>query len=602
LTFLKGAYQDGIRAFQLTELHNHYMWLMRVVVHDGHENRPGCAGRLKEVAEAFMDCQTIQARVVEKVGLEIKGVALDFRGLAVKLVGDYKGTAIRMLAEEEMARAGGPDLYFDPNHYENRLAVDLGEQLGLNEADVRRAEHDTHAEARFQKLDDDEQPKFVDRAREMFDVDATLKAFAAEASSFSEHSPPDSMAALFLKWVSEHMTEKHLVFSDDSCTSVEVSDSLALAVFEVLFLGATTSQERHRGAKLCDLFVEATNHAIGVARLEACEEKNDVDPVERLVLHLTSPAVRLPAPCESDEVPLEMTAEEVAAVFVRHVPGVETFLYRDQPGVYALKFVQGGYREGLRAFHGTELHNHFMWLLRLIVHYGRDEKPECARHLKEVAEAFMDCQAVQARVVERVGFEIRGLALDFKGLVVKLVGDYKATAIRMLAEEEVRRLGGPDEFFDPNHYDNRIIIDLGEAMGLNEADVRRAKKDEHALQRFKPVPAKRLEALLKRARALFDFDAMVKAFVAEVNNFSEQSSSESMSRLFLGWVAEHMSQKHVVFRDESCTHVEVGDALAVAVLEVLFMGATESKEEYRGETMASLFLAPTPLALGNNLE
>merc|ERR1712094_111647 len=100
---------------------------------------------------------------------------------------------------------------------------------------------------------------------------------------------------------------------------------------------------------------------------------------------------------EVQNVPCLLSPEEVAQVFVDHVPGVCNFLFRQQEGVYSLNFIVSAYENGLAAFRNTALHAHFTQLLRLTVHYGKDSKPGASGYLREVAEAFMDCQAVQAR-------------------------------------------------------------------------------------------------------------------------------------------------------------------------------------------------------------
>merc|ERR1712183_626358 len=119
----------------------------------------------------------------------------------------------------------------------------------------RRAHKDEHAHSRFRPYPTSKIPPLVAQVRDkLFDLNALLKAFAAEASSFSANSSAESLPRLFLSWAGECMTEKHLVFADDSCTQVEVDDELALAIFEVIFLGRTRSAEIHRDVPVKALF------------------------------------------------------------------------------------------------------------------------------------------------------------------------------------------------------------------------------------------------------------------------------------------------------------------------------------------------------------
>merc|ERR1712196_264037 len=69
-----------------------------------------------------------------------------------------------------------------------------------------------------------------------------------------------------------------------------------------------------------------------------------------------------------------------------------------------------------------------------------------------------------------------------------------------------------------------------------------------------------------------------------------------MSSLFLEWVAENLVEKHVVFDEDTCTHIEVGETFAVAILEDLFLGRTLAApgERYRGFSTREIFKARDP--------
>lgn len=328
------------------------------------------------------------------------------------------------------------------------------------------------------------------------------------------------------------------------------------------------------------------------------EEESDADIAapprcerqERLVERLLSPEVQVPLPVEAAEEPDRLSKEEVRKVILDHVQGVERFLYRDMPGMYSLPMIVKAYTTGLPAFEGTPVHRHLLWLLRLTVHHGHAEKPEAARHLREVAEAFMDCQAVQARVIERVGLEIRGVRADFHGLVMRLVGDYKSMALKMLAADRIRRRFASDDG-NPTHYENRLTADLGKQLGLNQDDIRRASLDEHAAVRFQRLDGRDLKFAAARCRELFDIEAVIKALMAEVNSFSEHSPKESLPHQFLEWASTRLQDKHIVFNEEDCTCVAVGEPLALAVVEDLFLGKPSAppEEMYRGTSLQSIF-------------
>mmetsp|Transcript_41721 Transcript_41721/g.129249 ORF Transcript_41721/g.129249 Transcript_41721/m.129249 type:complete len:374 (-) Transcript_41721:148-1269(-) len=311
-----------------------------------------------------------------------------------------------------------------------------------------------------------------------------------------------------------------------------------------------------------------------------------------LVQRLLSPAVQVPLPAEAGEVPPKLSPQEVEKVFTDNVPGVRGFLFRQKPGQPSLKFLVSAYREGLRAFKGTALDAHLARLLRLVVHRGHEGRPGAARHLADVAEAFMDCQAVQARAIERAGLQLQGLALDFQGLVLRLVGEYKALALRALAAERLARGCARDDS-NPTHYENRLTADLGPHLGLNADDVRRAELDEHARTRYQRLHGADAEAAAARCRELFDVEALLSAFVAEVNSFHAGSPPESLPRCFLDWASQHLSQKHAVMDAETCMRVDVDRSFALAVLEALFLGQPADMQGlYRGVPLRRLFRAP----------
>jgi len=350
--------------------------------------------------------------------------------------------------------------------------------------------------------------------------------------------------------------------------------------------------------------MEQVNRRTGVRRAIRCidmPEEADEHVVQapprserlvRLVERLVSPAVQMQLPIDAVDEPARLTDAEVRKVFVEYVPGVEGFLYQDRPGQHSLEFITSAYRSGLDAFKATEIHGHLLSLLRLIVHHGCAGKSHASRYLREVADAFMDCQAVQGRVIERVGLEIQGVSLDFRGLLVKLVGDYKAMALKMLAVERASQGKVKDSCVNPTHYENRLIADLADPVGFNKDDVRLARLDEHAAHRFEPLRAVDQQVAIKRFRELFDIETVVQAFVAEVNAFDAASLPGSLPHMFLGWASRRMTQKHVVLDEATCSRIEVAQPLALAIFEVLFLEELGAplEETYRGIVIGDLFL------------
>lgn len=309
----------------------------------------------------------------------------------------------------------------------------------------------------------------------------------------------------------------------------------------------------------------------------------------RLARHMASAEVRTEDPGDVDEEPQKLSPNEVAQVFRRHVPGVDGFLYRGQRHNSALRFVQSVYEHGFQAFEGTSLHVHLLTMLRLIVHYGHADGADAAAFLREVAEAFMDCQAVQARVVDKVGSRIRGVRKDFRGHVVSLVAEYRSMALRMLAYEAVTALGGPDLRQDPNHFENRLIIDIGLDLGFSFHEIQRAWADPH-VNRWHPVSSP--DAACERVRQLFDVGALVKALVAELSAFDEASDADSTARQFLEWSEQAVVRRHDILDEETCAKISIDEEVALAVLETLFFGRPSCRDDgprHRGMSVRSLF-------------
>eukprot|EP00931_Biecheleriopsis_adriatica_P066348 TRINITY_DN40729_c0_g1_i1.p1 TRINITY_DN40729_c0_g1~~TRINITY_DN40729_c0_g1_i1.p1 ORF type:complete len:642 (+),score=187.44 TRINITY_DN40729_c0_g1_i1:58-1926(+) len=326
-------------------------------------------------------------------------------------------------------------------------------------------------------------------------------------------------------------------------------------------------------------------------------EEEEVSPdswkgrLRRLAAHVSSSAVKVQEAEDLEEVPAKLSSEEVGDVFLKYVPGVSDFLYRQQDGQKSLEFIKGAYENGLRAYQETDLHTHFMWNLRLIVHAGHEGKPDCGHYLQQVAEAFMDCQAVQARVIESVGLQMRGVSNDFTGLLVSLATEYKFMAIRGMAYESCEKRGGiDDDKRDPTHLENRFLIDIGAETGFSEADVRRASLDTHT-SRWPQASETEVQRLVRKFRRRFDADAMLKAMLSELHSFSEASPPESMPKMFLAWADRWMTDKFVLMDEDTYARIDVEDELGLAVLEVAFFGqpACPPDELYRGEQVHRLF-------------
>eukprot|EP00971_Amphidinium_carterae_P199248 3954310-Amphidinium_carterae.1 len=166
-------------------------------------------------------------------------------------------------------------------------------------------------------------------------------------------------------------------------------------------------------------------------------------------------------------------------------------------------------------------------------------------------------------------------------------------AVKMLAVEHVAQ-GQVSDDGNPAHYENRLTADLGDLIGLNQDDIRRAALDEHAKSRFSALSGAKRNMAAKRCRELFDVEAFLQALVSEVNSCSSDSPSNSLPRQFLGWWHDAVPMnKHLVFAESDCTRVDIDCQLALVIVEVLFRGEPHAPadEMYRGVQLATLCTA-----------
>mmetsp|Transcript_41952 Transcript_41952/g.90075 ORF Transcript_41952/g.90075 Transcript_41952/m.90075 type:complete len:487 (-) Transcript_41952:262-1722(-) len=315
----------------------------------------------------------------------------------------------------------------------------------------------------------------------------------------------------------------------------------------------------------------------------------------KLVQLLLSPAVQSKPALELAEEPAKLSEAQVTAVFTKYVPKVKEFFFRGKPGQPSLKFLVSAYRSGLQAFRGTELEKHLIWCIRFVVHQGHNRRPDVGRHLIEVAEAFTECQAVQARAIEKAALAMLGVAPDFREALVKLVGDYKGIALKMLAYERVALGLARDFDAVPTHYENRLTADLGPFIGANPEDIRRSLLDGHAASRFPVMVEPEAAEVAARCRELFDLDAVLQVFVGEVNSFSEKSDQASLASLFVRWLSTGEGvadeRKHVLLDEDTLSRPDIDSNVALAVFEKIFLGAVDIAEDrqIRGIPVRKIF-------------
>lgn len=311
--------------------------------------------------------------------------------------------------------------------------------------------------------------------------------------------------------------------------------------------------------------------------------------VQRLAKLLASPAAQLRAPETPEEVPMRLSLPEVAKLFLDRVPGVQRFVVQGRRGHFSLKTLQAAYAQGLPA--AGERRERLLRLLRLVVHRCHDGGAQGNEPLRELAEAFREGDAAQARAIERAAVQV-GEPADFRGRLLQLAGERKAAALRALAVESCAEQGLHGEG-DAERYEQRLLRDLGDALGLNEADVQMAALDEEALARFAPLSTQERLQTTARFQELFDVEALISVVVSEVRNSDSGSPPTSLASALFRWAAERTRRAGAFHELEARLRSAMDAALALCILEVLLLGRPGIPvQEASSEEWARALLCP----------
>mmetsp|Transcript_27188 Transcript_27188/g.84598 ORF Transcript_27188/g.84598 Transcript_27188/m.84598 type:complete len:395 (-) Transcript_27188:154-1338(-) len=295
------------------------------------------------------------------------------------------------------------------------------------------------------------------------------------------------------------------------------------------------------------------------------------DRLSRLAKVLASPAAQLRAPETLEEVPMQLSLPEVAKLFLDHVPGMQRFVCQGRRGDYSLKRIQGAYSRGLGANGGEEeARLRLAWLTRLVVHHCRAGGPGSAELLRAVAEAFRGGEEAQAAGIESAGLRVRQAAPGLRGHLTKLADDHKGMALRALVSQSCARLddgisGGIE------HFRHQVLWDLGDVLGLNQADVHAVRQCDSALPRPPELADSERLAAMHRFFELFDIEAMLKAFVMEIRGPDAQTNSHSLASAFFEWAAERMPQ-YSLQEIEGVARSNMDQTVALGVFEICFLG------------------------------
>lgn len=276
---------------------------------------------------------------------------------------------------------------------------------------------------------------------------------------------------------------------------------------------------------------------------------------------LREPAPLAPQP--QGELP-RLSPQQIRSTIEGWVPEAGTWIAPRSNGTKALDFLVKSYSHGFPALPAS-LSRHCSEGVRLIVGALADPeqagiKPTRAKAIaRTLAEAYTGCQAVQARTVDTLQGEVRGLTA--RSLPAQL---------RMLVEEyRERALDRTVCHFHPNaptagdgtpqqqlpHLANRYRRHLGSSIGTSRPRLEAAAADRNAAG---PLPTPRAEAEARFWQE-FDLSELCFAVAADVNQAREEAERLVDRKLLLDWAGSHPEIGHRVFYDEAAPEL-YGDA------------------------------------------
>lgn len=270
-----------------------------------------------------------------------------------------------------------------------------------------------------------------------------------------------------------------------------------------------------------------------------------------------------PAPsCPEREFP-RLSPNEIRKTIEALVPESATWVAPRSNGTKALDFLVKSYSTGFPAL-PPAASKHCAEGVRLIVGALADPvsarlKPGRAQVLaRTLAEAYTGCQAVQARTVDMLQGEVRGLTSQSLPAQLRvLVEEYREAALdRMVCHFHpgAPTAGDGTPHMQLPHLANKYRRHLGSSIGVGGSRMEAALSDRNASG---PLPSPK-ETAVARFWHEFDAEELCRAIVADVNQASEDAERRIDARLLLDWAGSHSELGYRVFYDEAM-HAHYGD-------------------------------------------
>eukprot|EP00040_Diaphanoeca_grandis_P024895 m.137480 g.137480 ORF g.137480 m.137480 type:complete len:295 (+) comp29921_c6_seq1:505-1389(+) len=205
-----------------------------------------------------------------------------------------------------------------------------------------------------------------------------------------------------------------------------------------------------------------------------------------------------------------MTDAEILTLLRDNVRNVNEMRFRNSHECITT-FIISTYRNGLRMVQGNPaLVNHSKNAIQFIFSKVSEvSQHERVAHLKGICEAFMSCQAEQARVIDDIYGQISGRDKTLRDQILSLLDRFKQQTL-----DEVTLLFHPGSDVSTRlpHIQSRYRVDVGAQLGL--AGIENAKLDQHI---ERSLPHGQSERYVQKFRERFPTTEFVKAVVADIN-------------------------------------------------------------------------------------
>jgi hypothetical protein len=247
---------------------------------------------------------------------------------------------------------------------------------------------------------------------------------------------------------------------------------------------------------------------------------------------------------------------EIKKTIERFVPESSSWIAPRSNGTKALDFLVKSYSHGFPAL-PPDVSKHCAEGVRVIVGALADTEASglkmCrARMLAQtLAEAYTGCQAVQARTVDMLQGEIRGLTSQSLAAQLQvLVEEYRESALdRTVCHFHPGAPTASDgtPHLQLPHLANRYRRNLGPSIGTSAIRMEAALSDRNAAGSL-PTPK---DIAVEQFWKEFDAHELCRAIVADVNQPSDDVERRVDRRLLLDWAGSHPELGHRIFYDEA---------------------------------------------------